>query len=131
MTNKLLTPYTNRGNLTPRQRHFNFIHSGNRMFVERSFGLLRGKMRRLLKLYDGICTMPDQAPDPNRTYQGFEIPDEDDPGDDQEIRQEPGVGALNRIGAGMDHPLLQQAKAAGIRKGEDIADELDGHDFHH
>ncbi|KAE8738375.1 hypothetical protein FOCC_FOCC016144, partial [Frankliniella occidentalis] len=47
----LLTPFTNRGNMTQRERHFNFIHSGIRMFVERSFGLLKGKMRRLLKLY--------------------------------------------------------------------------------
>ncbi|KAE8739939.1 hypothetical protein FOCC_FOCC014550, partial [Frankliniella occidentalis] len=123
---KLITPYTNRGNLTQRQRNFNYIHSGIRMFVERSFGRLKGKMRRLLKLYvkrfvycldhvlssfvlhnfiilkgedaEGICIMPDQDPDPNRSYAEFEIPDGDEPEDadepeDEGVVNEPGVGA--------------------------------------
>ncbi|KAK3925321.1 Protein ANTAGONIST OF LIKE HETEROCHROMATIN PROTEIN 1 [Frankliniella fusca] len=135
--------------------HFNRIHSGIRMFVERSFGLLRGKMRRLLKLYIkrfvycldhvlssfvlhnfiilrgedavriqvGIRILPDQAPDPNRNYAEFEIHDEDED-EDEEIVQKPGVGAVNRNAARMDHPLLQRAKAAGERKRNEIADVL-------
>lgn len=42
-----LTPYINRGNLTPSQIHFNEVHSSTRQSIERSFCLLFGRWRRL------------------------------------------------------------------------------------
>jgi hypothetical protein len=43
----LLTPYKDYGNLNAAQRHYNYIHSSTRMSIERSFGSLKGRFRRL------------------------------------------------------------------------------------
>ena len=43
----MMTPFKDRGNLTHRQRRFNFIHSSTRMVIERAFSLLKGRFRRL------------------------------------------------------------------------------------
>lgn len=43
----LLTPYKDFGNLTNDQKRYNFIHSSSRMCVERAFGALKGRFRRL------------------------------------------------------------------------------------
>lgn len=43
----LITPYRNRGNLTRDQIKFNQILSGTRVITENSFGLLKGRFRRL------------------------------------------------------------------------------------
>lgn len=48
---QLLIPYKDYGNMTRMQRRFNFVHSSIRMSVERSFALLKGKLRRLFRLY--------------------------------------------------------------------------------
>ncbi|KAK3924065.1 Protein ANTAGONIST OF LIKE HETEROCHROMATIN PROTEIN 1 [Frankliniella fusca] len=48
---KLLMPFRDNGVLTQRQRLFNYVHSSIRMCVERSFGRLKGKFRRLFYLY--------------------------------------------------------------------------------
>ena len=50
-SSNVLVPFRDLGHMTLRQRLFNYTHSSIRMFVERSFGVLRSKMRRLLKLY--------------------------------------------------------------------------------
>lgn len=47
----LMTPYKNRGNLTPIEVNYNFIHSRHRMVIERAFALLKGRFRRLKHLY--------------------------------------------------------------------------------
>ena len=43
----LLTPYRDNGHLTPSQRNYNFVHSSTRMVIERAFGMLKGRFRRL------------------------------------------------------------------------------------
>ena len=44
----LLVPYQEFGNLTKKQKHFNFVLSSTRLVVERSFRLLKGRFQRLL-----------------------------------------------------------------------------------
>ena len=43
----LLVPYRDNGHLTKEQRRFNTIHSSARSVIERAFGRLKGKFRRL------------------------------------------------------------------------------------
>lgn len=43
----LLTPYRDTGRLTPQQRNYNYRHSGTRVTIERAFGCLKGRFRRL------------------------------------------------------------------------------------
>lgn len=43
----LVPPFRDNGHLTPQQIEFNFIHSSTRMVVERTFGLLKGRFRRI------------------------------------------------------------------------------------
>lgn len=46
----MIVPYRDNGHLLPWQRHFNFVHSASRVVIERAFGLLKCKFRRLQKL---------------------------------------------------------------------------------
>ncbi|XP_067617034.1 putative nuclease HARBI1 [Eurosta solidaginis] len=48
-TNWLVSPYKDYGNLTQSQGKFNEIHSSTRMVVENTFGLFKGRFRRLMK----------------------------------------------------------------------------------
>ena len=43
----LLTPYKDFGNVSNDQKRYNFIHSSGRIFIERAFGTLKGRFRRL------------------------------------------------------------------------------------
>lgn len=43
----ILTPYKDNGNLAERHKKYNFLHSNTRQTIERAFGLLKGKWRRL------------------------------------------------------------------------------------
>lgn len=43
----LLTPYRDNGHLTQEQKKFNYLLSANRVVIERAFGLLKGRFRRL------------------------------------------------------------------------------------
>lgn len=43
----LVPPFRDNGRLTPQQVRFNFLHSSTRMAVERAFGLLKGRFRRI------------------------------------------------------------------------------------
>ena len=47
----LLPPYRDNGHLTPTHRNYNKIHSKTRVVIERAFGLLKGRFRRLKYLY--------------------------------------------------------------------------------
>jgi len=47
---RVMTPYQDNGQLNPRQRNYNFMHSSPRMAIERAFGLLKGRWRSLLSL---------------------------------------------------------------------------------
>ncbi|XP_031354630.1 putative nuclease HARBI1 isoform X1 [Photinus pyralis] len=44
----LMVPFKDNGHLTDIQKNFNMCHSSTRMAIERAFGLLKGRMRRLL-----------------------------------------------------------------------------------
>lgn len=46
-TSNLLTPYRDNGYLTQQQKRFNYLHSSTRVFIEQSFGLLKGRLRIL------------------------------------------------------------------------------------
>ncbi|XP_066603752.1 putative nuclease HARBI1 [Prorops nasuta] len=43
----LVPPFRNNGHLTPQQIEFNYRHSSTRMVVERTFGHLKGRFRRI------------------------------------------------------------------------------------
>lgn len=47
LKNWLLTPYRDNGHLTAVQKRFNTYLSANRVVIERAFGLLKGRFRRL------------------------------------------------------------------------------------
>ena len=55
----LMVPYRDNGHLNAKQKKFNYIHSASRCCVERAFGLLKCKFRRLR--YLDICNL-DNAP---------------------------------------------------------------------
>lgn len=46
----LMAPYKDNGNLTRRQKKYNYHHSQTRVVIEHTFGLLKGRWRRLLAL---------------------------------------------------------------------------------
>lgn len=48
LTSEVLTPYKGIGNLTRRQKNFNVKHSCGRICIEHTFGLLKGRWRKLL-----------------------------------------------------------------------------------
>jgi len=43
----LMCPYRDNGHLTKRQKHFNMVLSSTRVVIEQTFGLLKGRFRRL------------------------------------------------------------------------------------
>jgi hypothetical protein len=52
LTESLITPFKKRGGALSREEEkFNFIHSSTRMAIEKAFGVLKGRFRRL-KLLD-------------------------------------------------------------------------------
>ena len=50
----LMVPYKDNGNLTAAQKTYNFKLSSTRPVIERAFGLLKGRWRRLFYL-DMLC----------------------------------------------------------------------------
>lgn len=46
-TNYLLTPYRDNGHLSRKQKNYNFKHSSTRVYIEQTFGLLKGRFRIL------------------------------------------------------------------------------------
>ena len=42
-----LTPFKDFSNLSPEQKRYNYIHSSSRICIERVFGTLKGRLRRL------------------------------------------------------------------------------------
>ncbi|CAD6228503.1 GSCOCG00012053001-RA-CDS, partial [Cotesia congregata] len=64
----LLTPFKDNGHLTRRQVNYNIKHASSRSIIERAFGLLKGKFRRLqylnvksvemaIKMVSAACTL--------------------------------------------------------------------------
>lgn len=51
LTDKVITPYRDNGQLTPSHRYFNQVHSQCRSIVERTIGLLKNRFGRLRRLY--------------------------------------------------------------------------------
>jgi len=57
---KLMVPYRDNGHLTEEQKAFNLKLSGSRCAIERAFGLLKGKFRRLKYLdVNNVSSVPD------------------------------------------------------------------------
>ncbi|XP_024888709.1 protein ANTAGONIST OF LIKE HETEROCHROMATIN PROTEIN 1-like [Temnothorax curvispinosus] len=88
----LVPPFRDNGHLTPQQMEFNFIHSSTRMSVERTFGQLKGRFRRIkffteyremsfiINTVVAACILHNYCIDGNDVYN---FPEEDD--DDFEI----------------------------------------------
>ncbi|XP_039313249.1 putative nuclease HARBI1 [Solenopsis invicta] len=53
----LVPPFRDNGHLTPQQKEFNFLHSSTRMVIERAFGYLKGRFRRI-KFFNEYRHMP-------------------------------------------------------------------------
>jgi len=53
----LVPPFRDNGHLTPQQKDFNFLHSSTRIVVERAFGYLKGRFRRI-KYFNEYRQMP-------------------------------------------------------------------------
>nr|CAI5845933.1 unnamed protein product [Callosobruchus analis] len=49
ISENLLTPYRDYGNMTPIQENYNYKFSKTRVLIENSFGLLKGRFRQLMK----------------------------------------------------------------------------------
>lgn len=47
LSNVLIVPFRDNGHLLPEEKRFNSAHSSTRVDIERSFGLLKGKFRKL------------------------------------------------------------------------------------
>lgn len=52
LTDWLIKPYTDRGNLTPEESIFNVKHSTTRVLVENAFGRLKGRFKSIGKRLD-------------------------------------------------------------------------------
>jgi len=50
LSENLLTPYRDYGNLTPSQKTYNYKFSATRVRIENAFGMLKGRFRQLMKL---------------------------------------------------------------------------------
>lgn len=48
LTKYIMVPFKDNGHLSDRQKYFNTCHSSARMMVERSIGLLKGRLRSIL-----------------------------------------------------------------------------------
>ncbi|GAB1867686.1 Nuclease harbi1 [Camponotus japonicus] len=54
-----MAPFKDFGNLTPRQRTYNYHHSSTRIVIEHTFGLLKGRWKRLMKVNTEIAKVSD------------------------------------------------------------------------
>ncbi|KAE8743753.1 hypothetical protein FOCC_FOCC009628 [Frankliniella occidentalis] len=125
LTDKVLTPYRNNGNLTVRQTNYNAMLSSSRSMVERAFGLLKMKWRRLFFLsarkpvlvvrtivasvvLHNFLILRGEAPDVGEP----EEPHGNVPIDHPNVQIEP------------DHPLLAGATARGVEKRYHITNNL-------
>ncbi|XP_011266305.1 protein ANTAGONIST OF LIKE HETEROCHROMATIN PROTEIN 1-like [Camponotus floridanus] len=79
----LVPPFRDNGHLTAQQSEFNFLHSSTRIVVERAFGYLKGRFRRLKflelldiefipKLITAICIMHNIVIKANEENEFFE-----------------------------------------------------------
>lgn len=101
----LLTPFKDYGNLNPDQKKYNYLHSSTRMAIERTFGSLKGRFRRLkyvdmldieeiVKLVLSICTLHELCLLQHDVYSSDEI--EDEVNDFQYILRESRTAELKR-----------------------------------
>ena len=91
----LLVPYRDNGYLREAQRKFNATHSSARSIVERAFGRLKGKFRRL-KGIDATCTRNAlQTIEAAFTLHNFILQHDCEEADDFAEDQEPGTGDGN------------------------------------
>ncbi|XP_029162097.1 putative nuclease HARBI1 [Nylanderia fulva] len=54
-----MAPFKDFGNLTPRQRTYNYHHSSTRIVIEHTFGLMKGRWKRLMKVNTEIAKVSD------------------------------------------------------------------------
>ncbi|KAK3911581.1 Putative nuclease [Frankliniella fusca] len=131
LTNKVLTPFRNNGDLTPLQTNYNRRLSSSRSMVERAFGLLKMKWRRLFFL---LARNPEIVV---RTIAAFvmlhnfilmrgeppEVVDEPIQGLEENFDPYADFDHVN-VGVEPDHPLQQNARYMGVEKRLHIMNNL-------
>lgn len=102
----LVPPYKDNGHLTPQQIEFNYMLSSTRMSVERAFGNLKGRFRRIkffneyrqipfiINVVVAACILHNYCIDKNDTYDFPEYHDENIVNDNVII--EPNIRVLDR-----------------------------------
>ncbi|KAK3920690.1 Putative nuclease [Frankliniella fusca] len=135
LTDKVLTPFRNNGNLNEHQINYNCRHSSARSSVERAFGALKMKWRRLFYLHSwnieyAVMTIVACVCIHNYLRHQGQLEDE---ADVPQIIQEPELLPDDGIGLDVDHPdvplerdhpLLAEARRLGIEKRWDIVGRL-------
>ena len=108
LRNWLVTPFKNFGNLTRQQVKFNKRLSGVRQTVERAFGHLKGRFRRLrdvplhdhqeiCKLIFACCVLHNICVINEDDVEGYIENDDEEPNQYQNVYQNGRAGVLRRI----------------------------------
>lgn len=104
----LVPPYKDNGHLTPQQVEFNYMISSTRMSVEKTFGLLKGRFRRIKFFSEyrelsfitntvvAACILHNYCIDKNDTYDFPEYQDENVDNLHNNLVEEPNVRVLDR-----------------------------------
>lgn len=106
----LLTPFKDYGNLTQKQRRYNYVHSSTRMAIKRTFGALKSRFRCLkyldikditkaVKVVSSCCVLHELCLITNDSMEEYieeDFEDEEEVNNFFEMRNLPAAAALKR-----------------------------------
>jgi hypothetical protein len=106
----LLTPFKDYGNLTQKQRRYNYVHSSTRVATKRTFGALKGRFRCLkyldikditkaVKVVSSCCVLHELCLTTNDSMEEYieeDFEDEEEVNNFFEMRNLPAAAALKR-----------------------------------